>query len=59
MVITCLMTFCIFVLFLIFFPDNPTTARFLTTQEKIMVIKRAQGNKNGIETKAWKKKQVG
>ncbi|KAG8959089.1 hypothetical protein FRC00_001975 [Tulasnella sp. 408] len=38
-------------------PDNPATARFLTEQEKIDVVKRIRINQNGIETKVWKRYQ--
>ncbi|KII87568.1 hypothetical protein PLICRDRAFT_162273 [Plicaturopsis crispa FD-325 SS-3] len=57
MIITCLMTFFVFLLFVVYFPDNPTTAWFLTTEEKIKVVQRVQANQNGIETKKWKKRQ--
>ncbi|TDL18719.1 MFS general substrate transporter [Rickenella mellea] len=57
MIVITIMTFIVFVLFLFFFPDNPTTARFLTEEEKVKVVKRVQGNQNGIETKVWKKEQ--
>ncbi|KAG8933090.1 hypothetical protein FRC02_012458 [Tulasnella sp. 418] len=45
------------VLFLLFFPDNPTTAKFLTNEERVMAIRRIQENQTGIETKKWKKEQ--
>lgn len=57
MVIVALLSFVTFVLFLRMFPDNPTTAKFLTKEEKIIAVKRVQGNQNGIETKVWKKYQ--
>lgn len=57
MIIESLLTFIVFILFYFFFPDNPTTASFLTEEEKIIAIKRLQGNQNGIETKVWKKHQ--
>ena len=50
-------TFVVFLLFLMFFPDNPKTAWFLTEEEKVRVVKRVQGNQSGIETKSWKKHQ--
>ena len=58
MIATALITFVPFVLFLFFFPDNPTTARFLTPDERLIAVRRVQDNKNGIETKAWKRYQV-
>lgn len=51
---TTIMTFSIFILFVLFFPDNPTNAYFLTKEEKIKVIRRVKENQNGIETKTWK-----
>ncbi|EJU02432.1 MFS general substrate transporter [Dacryopinax primogenitus] len=39
------------------FPDNPTTARFLTEQEKVDAVRRVKGNQAGIETKVWKRSQ--
>lgn len=57
MIVTTILSFGVAVSFLLFFPDNPTTARFLTEEEKLKVVKRVQGNQNGIETKVWKKKQ--
>ena len=58
MIITALVTFVVFLLFLFFFPDNPTTARFLTPSEKVAAVRRVQENQNGIETKVWKPYQV-
>lgn len=57
MIITALLTFVTFLLFLFFFPDNPTTARFLSPRERLMTVRRVQANQNGIETKAWKRAQ--
>ncbi|TFK49089.1 MFS general substrate transporter [Heliocybe sulcata] len=57
MIITVILTFFVFVLFVLFFPDNPTTAKFLSQEEKLKAVKRVEGNKNGIETKVWKKEQ--
>ncbi|EJC99279.1 MFS general substrate transporter [Fomitiporia mediterranea MF3/22] len=58
MITTALMTFVPFLAFLLFFPDNPTTARFLTAEEKLAAVRRVQANQNGIETKAWKSYQM-
>ncbi len=38
-------------------PDNPTSAIFLTEDEKVKVVRRIQINQNGVETKVWKKSQ--
>ncbi|KAJ3554235.1 hypothetical protein NM688_g3211 [Phlebia brevispora] len=58
MITTALMTFVIFVLFLLFFPDNPTNAWFLSPLERRMAVRRVRDNQNGIETKAWKRYQM-
>ncbi|KAF7376545.1 hypothetical protein MSAN_00070600 [Mycena sanguinolenta] len=39
-------------------PDSPTTARFLTHEEKILVVERLRANNTGTETKTWKWAQV-
>lgn len=44
-------------LFLTFFPNNPTTAWFLTQEERVTAIRRVRENQNGIETKVWKRHQ--
>ncbi|KAJ7872158.1 MFS general substrate transporter [Mycena olivaceomarginata] len=55
--ITCLITLVVCVWFAFAMPGNPTTARFLSEEEKILVVRRVQENQNGIETKKWKKDQ--
>lgn len=57
-IVNTLLTFGSFLLFLLWFPDNPTSARFLTEEEKVRCVKRVQENRNGIETKSWKKSQM-
>ncbi|KAF7321975.1 hypothetical protein MKEN_00720000 [Mycena kentingensis (nom. inval.)] len=39
-------------------PDSPTTARFLTHDEKVLVVERLRANNTGTETKQWKWEQV-
>ncbi|KAJ7141322.1 MFS transporter [Mycena epipterygia] len=39
-------------------PDSPTTARFLTHEEKILAVERLRANNTGTETKTWKWEQV-
>lgn len=39
------------------FPDSPTRAKFLTEEEKVIVIKRMRSNQTGVETKVFKKHQ--
>lgn len=58
MIMTALITFGLSILFLCYFPDNPTNAWFLTADERLNVVKRTRGNQTGIETKVWKKKQL-
>ena len=58
MIATALITLVPFTLFLFFFPDNPTTAWFLTPEERVLAVRRVQENQNGIETKVWKRHQV-
>ena len=43
--------------FYFFFPDNPKMAYFLTEEEKVHVMHRIKENRNGVETKTWKKYQ--
>lgn len=57
MIVTAVLTLVCGAIFLLFFPDNPSNARFLTTEEKVKVVRRVRGNQNGIETKKWKKDQ--
>jgi len=57
MIITAILSFVCATAWLFFFPDSPVTARFLTTDEKIRVVKRIQSNQSGTETKKWKKEQ--
>jgi hypothetical protein len=40
-----------------FFPDSPTTARFLTPEERVSAIRRIQANQSGVENKHFKKEQ--
>ncbi|KAJ6625765.1 MFS transporter [Mycena sp. CBHHK59/15] len=39
-------------------PDSPTTARFLTHDEKVLAVERLRANNTGTETKTWKWAQV-
>jgi MFS transporter, ACS family, allantoate permease len=57
MVIISIITFVAFILFGLFFPDSPTRAKFLTEEEKVIVVKRIKANQAGIETKVWKRYQ--
>ncbi|KAK0211108.1 major facilitator superfamily domain-containing protein [Desarmillaria ectypa] len=57
MIITGLITLISSVIFWLFFPDSPTTARFLTPDERIKVVQRIKVNQTGIENKTWKRDQ--
>ncbi|KAJ2922983.1 hypothetical protein H1R20_g14113, partial [Candolleomyces eurysporus] len=50
-------TFLFGVVFFIFFPDSPTTARFLTPEERILTVQRIKVNQAGVENKRWKREQ--
>ncbi|KAJ7510161.1 major facilitator superfamily domain-containing protein [Mycena galericulata] len=57
MIITGLITLVTSVLFWFFFPDSPTTARFLTVEERILAVERIKVNQAGVENKHWKRSQ--
>lgn len=42
----------------LFLPDSPTTAKFLTHQEKIWALERIKDNQTGVENKHWKSEQA-
>ena len=44
-------------IFALWFPDSPTKAKFLTEEEKVIVIKRMRSNQAGVETKVFKVNQ--
>lgn len=44
--------------FLVFFPDSPAKARFLSAEEKYTAVKRIESNQSGTETKVWKPEQA-
>ncbi|EAU88860.2 membrane transporter [Coprinopsis cinerea okayama7 len=57
MMITGLVTLVTSVLFWFFFPDSPTSAWFLTQEERSLAVQRISANQSGIENKKWKKDQ--
>jgi len=57
MVITGLITLVTSILFWFFFPDSPTTAYFLTPEERALAVQRIKSNQSGVENKHWKKEQ--
>ncbi|KIM79602.1 hypothetical protein PILCRDRAFT_823135 [Piloderma croceum F 1598] len=57
MIITGISTLIVSVIFWFFFPDSPTTARFLTPEERILAVLRIKTNQAGVENKHWKREQ--
>ncbi|KAF8519822.1 MFS general substrate transporter [Gautieria morchelliformis] len=58
MIITGLMTLILAVCFWLFFPDSPTTAWFLTPEERSIAVERIKVNQTGIGNKQFKMEQV-
>ncbi|TFK42325.1 major facilitator superfamily domain-containing protein [Crucibulum laeve] len=57
MIITGVITLVTSVLFWFFFPDSPTTAKFLTSEERVLAVQRIKVNQAGVENKHWKREQ--
>ncbi|KAG8957529.1 hypothetical protein FRC00_003822 [Tulasnella sp. 408] len=57
MIITSIASLVVSILYFWYMPDNPANARFLTKDEKVLVVQRLRINQNGVETKVWKKYQ--
>ncbi|KAG8917554.1 hypothetical protein FRC01_002376 [Tulasnella sp. 417] len=57
MIITSIASLIVSILYFWYMPDNPANARFLTKDEKVLVVQRLRINQNGVETKVWKKYQ--
>ncbi|KAF8136478.1 major facilitator superfamily domain-containing protein, partial [Boletus edulis] len=57
MIITGSITLLTSVLFWFLFPDSPTTAWFLTPEERVAALKRIQVNQTGVENKFFKIEQ--
>ncbi|KAJ7217670.1 MFS general substrate transporter [Mycena pura] len=55
---TGLITVAFSVVVFLLIPNSPTTARFLTHEEKILAVERLRANNTGTETKKWKWTQV-
>lgn len=53
-----LITVVVGIIVIIFLPDNPMHARFLTSSEKVLAIERLRSNKTGIENKTFKPAQM-
>lgn len=43
---------------LLFLPDSPATAHFLTEREKVVVLERVRDNQTGTRNKKWKAYQA-
>ncbi|KIK59493.1 hypothetical protein GYMLUDRAFT_669072 [Collybiopsis luxurians FD-317 M1] len=57
MIITGILTLLTSICFWFWFPDSPATAWFLTSEERILAVKRIRVNQTGIENKHWKREQ--
>ena len=57
MIVTGLITLVISVLFWFLFPDSPTTAWFLTHEERVLAVQRLRVNQTGVENKTFKRAQ--
>jgi hypothetical protein len=57
MIITGAMSIITAVAFFLYFPDSPTTAKFLTQEERIIAIQRVKVNQTGTQNKHFKKEQ--
>jgi MFS transporter, ACS family, allantoate permease len=58
MIITGLLTLILSVCFWFFFPDSPTNAWFLTSNERAIAVQRIKGNQTGVENKHFKREQM-
>ncbi|KAJ4487671.1 major facilitator superfamily domain-containing protein [Lentinula aciculospora] len=57
MIITGLITLVTSICFWFWFPNSPTTAWFLTPEERVLAVQRIRINQTGVENKHWKKEQ--
>jgi len=58
MIITGIITLVLAVCYWFLFPDSPTTAWFLTKDERIKAVNRIKENQTGVENKKFKKEQM-
>lgn len=56
-IVTGLLTIVISIVFVIHIPDTPSKAWFLTEEERLLVVERIRGNKQGFGNKHFKKYQ--
>ncbi|KAJ7358096.1 hypothetical protein DFH08DRAFT_953286 [Mycena albidolilacea] len=57
MIITAILTFGTSIAFWLVVPDSPTSAWFLTPQERVVSVMRLKANQTGVENKHFKKEQ--
>ncbi|KAH6885591.1 membrane transporter [Coprinopsis sp. MPI-PUGE-AT-0042] len=57
MIIMGIVTFLFGIVFFFLFPDSPTSARFLSPEERTLAVERIKVNQSGVENKTWKKTQ--
>ncbi|KAG2078481.1 MFS general substrate transporter [Suillus decipiens] len=58
MIITGIITLILAISFWFLFPDSPTTAWFLTPDERAKAVQRIKENQTGVENKRFKKEQM-
>ncbi|KAN0129723.1 major facilitator superfamily [Lactarius tabidus] len=58
MIITGILTLITAILFFFLFPDSPTSAWFLTIDERAKAVQRIKENQTGVENKSFKKEQM-
>ncbi|KAG5815079.1 hypothetical protein H9Q74_010630 [Fusarium xylarioides] len=52
------LTIAVSIMVLLFLPDTPANARFLTQDERAQAVARVEGNMTGIKNDKWKREQV-
>jgi MFS transporter, ACS family, allantoate permease len=57
MIITGIITLITALCFWFLFPDSPTSAWFLTLEERAAAVQRIKENQTGVENKTFKKEQ--
>ncbi|KAH8814585.1 major facilitator superfamily domain-containing protein [Flagelloscypha sp. PMI_526] len=58
MIITGIITLICAACYFLYFPDSPTTAWFLTPEERAIAVRRIKENQTGVENKTFKKEQM-
>ena len=56
-IITGILTLITSACFFFMFPDSPTSAWFLTPDERVLAVQRISENQTGVENKRWKREQ--